>query len=93
MTKLAIYHDNFHGKNSPNVSKEIHHWTISETIISMTILKTTNRIIVIFPDHFWGWDSGKFFTRNSSLDNFGNYDICDDISYANLGKIFYFSTT
>ena len=35
--------------------------------------------LAIFHDFFHGWDSCKFFTRNSSVDNFENYHISDYI--------------
>ena len=59
---------------------EIRFWTISETTLSMNIFWMEIRVkFAIFHDFFHGWDSCKFFTRNSSVDNFENYHISDYI--------------
>ena len=77
---LAIFHDHFRDQDFSYFSKEINFWTISETTRSMTIFLIQNSIkSVIFHDHFHGWDSCKFFKRNSSLDNFDNCQVSDYI--------------
>ena len=66
MTKLAIFHDHFRGKDSRNSPGGIHYRTILETVISMTIFQMQIRVkIAIFHDHLHSWDSYKFYKRSS----------------------------
>ena len=61
-------------QDSPNFLWEIHYWTISDTTMSVTTFRKQIRVkLTIFQDHFRSWNFCKFFTRNSSLDNFGNH--------------------